>query len=380
MEPIFFAPCDTFSKGILILLHPGFDDVTDVDTDPKGRFVSFKVAPSNDRVLCIYAPSGHSNREQLVRGRFFEGLQNYIENKTEGNENKIIIGDFNCTLDKKDRDEGNKTQKRYRCHSNCALSKIVMDNGLEDFWRRENPETSEFTCCDRSSGTRSRINRVYTDKKIANNTKITHKMISFSDHYNALIINRFSSKTKTGKDLWHFNNSLLEKTAFCSNTQNLLTFLKTKRINYSSTSDWWEFTKCKIKDNARTFSKNSTKQENIRISKFKKRLRNLHKKENYKRKIKPMINTFQGELYLLETKEAKGARIPANIRWDLDGERCSKIFFKVLERQNMQNQTNQNFALINKNQNIAAILMKYLNLQKAFMKTFTLEKMFPKLP
>ena len=53
-------------------------------------------------------------------------------------------------------------------------------------------------------------------------------MISFSDHYNALIINRFSSKTKTGKDLWHFNNSLLEKTDFCSNTQNLLTFFLKK--------------------------------------------------------------------------------------------------------------------------------------------------------
>ena len=26
-----------------ILLHPDFDDVTDVDTDPKGRFGSFKV-------------------------------------------------------------------------------------------------------------------------------------------------------------------------------------------------------------------------------------------------------------------------------------------------------------------------------------------------
>ena len=25
------------------MLHPGFDDVTDVNTDPKGRFVSFKV-------------------------------------------------------------------------------------------------------------------------------------------------------------------------------------------------------------------------------------------------------------------------------------------------------------------------------------------------
>ena len=29
--------------------------MTEVDTDPKGRFGSFKVTPSNGRVLCVYA-------------------------------------------------------------------------------------------------------------------------------------------------------------------------------------------------------------------------------------------------------------------------------------------------------------------------------------
>ena len=65
--------------------------------------MSFKAAPSDDRILCVYAPSGHSNREQLARGRFFEELQNYIENKFQGNEDKITIGDFNCTLDNMER-------------------------------------------------------------------------------------------------------------------------------------------------------------------------------------------------------------------------------------------------------------------------------------
>ena len=103
------------------------------------------------RVLCICAPSGHSNREQLARGHFFEGLQTYIENKTQGNENKIIIGDFNCTLDKMDRDEGNKTNRRCRCHSTFALSKLIMENGLEDIWIRENLDIFEFTCYSRSA-------------------------------------------------------------------------------------------------------------------------------------------------------------------------------------------------------------------------------------
>ena len=153
-----------------------------------------------------------------------------MDNKFKENENKIIMGDFDCTLRQMDNDERNKTQKRYRCHSNFALSKFIMENGLEDLWRRENPDICKFTRYDRASGTRSRIDRVYTDIKIANNTKINHKMISFSDHYNVLLIGRLSSKTKTGKDLWYFNNTLLQNKDFCSTVTNLLSFLKT---------NWW---------------------------------------------------------------------------------------------------------------------------------------------
>ena len=40
-----------------------------------------------------------------------------MENKCEGNENKIILGDFNITMDKMNRDGGNKTQRLYRCCS-----------------------------------------------------------------------------------------------------------------------------------------------------------------------------------------------------------------------------------------------------------------------
>ena len=52
-----------------------------------------------------------------------------------------------------------------------------------------------------------------------------------------------------------------------------------------------------------------------------------------------MINNLQGELYSLECKQARGAIIRANVRWDLEGEKCSKSSFRILERQNMQNQT-----------------------------------------
>ena len=46
---------DSHTKGFLVLLHLGLEGVTEVDTDPKGRFVSFEVTLSNDRVFCVYA-------------------------------------------------------------------------------------------------------------------------------------------------------------------------------------------------------------------------------------------------------------------------------------------------------------------------------------
>ena len=78
------------------------------------------------------------------------------KNQGEGEENKII-GDFNCTMD-------------------------------------EMPDSSEFNGYNKSLGTRSTMDRAYTNIKMASNTKINHIMVSCNDHYNAILIGRFPSK------------------------------------------------------------------------------------------------------------------------------------------------------------------------------------------
>ena len=50
---IFFSPGDSHTKGMLFLLHLGLEGITEVDTDPKGRFVSFKVTTSNESSLFV---------------------------------------------------------------------------------------------------------------------------------------------------------------------------------------------------------------------------------------------------------------------------------------------------------------------------------------
>ena len=87
--------------------------------------------------------------------------------------------------------------------------------------------------------------------------------------------------------------------------------LKTQKTT-SSASVWWGNTKSSFTENARTFSKSSTTQENIK-------------------------KNLQNELYQLENKQAKGAKLRVNIRQE--GGKGSKTFFRVLERHNMPIQT-----------------------------------------
>ena len=55
-------------------------------------------------------------------------------------------------------------------------------------------------------------------------------MVSFTDHYNAIFIDRFPSKTKIGKDSWCFNNSLLYKPEFFKTFLFLLETQKTTTL------------------------------------------------------------------------------------------------------------------------------------------------------
>ena len=143
-------------------------------------------------------------------------------------------------MDKIDRDGENKRQRLCRCCSNYALWKLIVDNGLEDLRRRENPQIPPSSPVAIGPFPRSRIDRVYTDIytdiKIANNTKINHIMVSFTDHYNAISIDRLPLKTKIGKDSWYFNNSLLCKPEVSSATRLFFLLKIEKKKNNCSRS------------------------------------------------------------------------------------------------------------------------------------------------
>ena len=109
---------------------------------------------------------------------YLKDHKNHKENTREKNENKIILGDFNFTMCITGKDGVNKTQKNYRCSSNYTFSQVIVDNGLNDQWRRKSPDSSEFTRYNRNSVTTSWIDKVYTYLNLQKNTKTNHMMVS----------------------------------------------------------------------------------------------------------------------------------------------------------------------------------------------------------
>ena len=105
-------------------------------------------------------------------------MQNYMENKNERNENKIILGDFNCTMDKMDRYGGNKTQNFIDAIPIMSPLWILAWESMEKGKLRI-PWVSQVwqVFCQGA-----RIYRVYTDAKIPGNTQSNHIMVSFTDH------------------------------------------------------------------------------------------------------------------------------------------------------------------------------------------------------
>ena len=101
-----------------------------------------------------------------------------------------------------------KTQRIYGCRTNYALSKLIVDNVLEDLCRRKISDSSEFNCYDRSSGTSPGWGGSTLIKKIARSTRVNHIAVSFTNHHNAISFDTLTPKSKIGKYSWYFNNCL----------------------------------------------------------------------------------------------------------------------------------------------------------------------------
>ena len=137
--------------------------------------------------LCPFRP-GYNTKELLARMYFFERIQNW---------RTIII--VLCVKWTK------MVEIRYKDLINVIPFLLHQISWWVMTWRIHGEGTTQIPLNSTAmigpvaKDPGSKIDRVYTGIKIANNTKINHKIISCIDHYNVISLDRFPSKTKIRK-------------------------------------------------------------------------------------------------------------------------------------------------------------------------------------
>ena len=74
------------------------------------------------------------------------------------------------------------------------------------------------------------------------------------------------------------------------------------------------------------------KKQNKRKASLEKRLRNTYRKIATKPDLKQAAQILKTQIFNIELKEAQGAKVRSRLQFELEGERCTKFFFKQMEK------------------------------------------------
>lgn len=180
----------------------------------KGRALAVKLEKENRKILLlnVYCPAQMESRKGFIME-----LETKLEHQMTIFDSIVIMGDFNFVENfELDRDNHNVTSTaKYKAMAgHKEFKNIKRLCGLEDVFRYKNPNKWQYSCTNKATKTRSRIDRLYGSISVVEGfqsmssrqfCRNDHRLISYK-------INTFSLKQKMGKGYWKLNNSLLPKT------------------------------------------------------------------------------------------------------------------------------------------------------------------------
>lgn len=217
--------------GVGVIFKKNFNSVHFVNIEPGFMlFCKFE----NTSFINIYAKSGNCGKNER-RILFGDTLVNFV-NKCD--HKPILLGDFNCILDKKDCV---LNADRKICHE---LKDFIRTMNYSDAFRILYPDKIEFTYFS-APATPSRLDRVYLPGELAGQLLSYEHFSSLSDHRGVYFILNFNlSEMSTEKvkkpTYFKLNVTILQDDDFLDNFTNLWSLCVNKIDNYENIALWWQ--------------------------------------------------------------------------------------------------------------------------------------------
>ena len=338
----------TNARGVCTLIKKTFEyEVLNIIKDINANLLVTDLKISNDftlRLINIYAP----NRDEPD---FFEYIETLIEENPY--DHLIICGDFNLVLNAT-MDTLNYTQLN-NPHATEKLKQIIQTHNLLDIYRHQNPDKQKFTWTRRNPRKLARLYFFLVNIQlldIISNTKILpgyrtdHSIINLS-----ILLNKFSR----GICLWKLNCSLLKNQEYLDlvntiiidekksyaipvyNPAELSNINEEELIFTISDKLFLETLLLKIRGETIKFSSNLKKRKDEQERKL---INDIESIENNTQSVQEsdILEDKKNELEDIRIEKMKGEIIRSRAQWLDEGERPTKFFCK-LENRNYVNKT-----------------------------------------
>jgi hypothetical protein len=279
-------------------------------------------------LINIYAPTKDDHKAQ---NEFFCSLETTLDHYIDTN--IIIGGDFNTCLNPEIDKIGGVKEK---C-SNTAKQIINMadKNDMVDVWRLLNENEKRFTWRNttRMGRVSSRLDYwLISSHLLFNVEKADIEPAIKTDHSLIKLVLLLPNTPRRGKGFWKFNNSLLTDKAY---TELIETFFENYVDTYNEISNKslaWDALKCKLRGITIDYSIKIAKKKRQYVNDLNIQLQDLETRLDNNENVIDMYNSVRKDLEQVEEETLRGSMIRARAQGVEEGEKCSKYFMKLENR------------------------------------------------
>nr|P14381.1 RecName: Full=Transposon TX1 uncharacterized 149 kDa protein; AltName: Full=ORF 2 [Xenopus laevis]AAA49976.1 ORF2 [Xenopus laevis] len=337
---VFFNHLTWTSCGVVTLFSDSFQpEVLSATSVIPGRLLHLRVRESGRtyNLMNVYAPTTGPER-----ARFFESLSAYMET-IDSDEALIIGGDFNYTLDARDRNVPKK-----RDSSESVLRELIAHFSLVDVWREQNPETVAFTYVRVRDGhvSQSRIDRIYISSHLMSRAQSsTIRLAPFSDH-NCVSLRMSIAPSLPKAAYWHFNNSLLEDEGFAKSVRDTWRGWRAFQDEFATLNQWWDVGKVHLKLLCQEYTKSVSGQRNAEIEALNGEVLDLEQRLSGSEDQALQCEYLERKEALrnMEQRQARGAFVRSRMQLLCDMDRGSRFFYALEKKKGNRKQITCLFA------------------------------------